>query len=36
MLKHLENWQGDEIIKAGPTGIWDATAQQVEKLVERI
>jgi hypothetical protein len=35
-LKHLENWQEDEIIKAGPMGIWDAIAQQVEKLVERI
>lgn len=35
-LKHLENWQEDEILKAGPMGIWDAIAQQVEKLVERI
>jgi len=26
----------DEIMRAGPDGIWDAIAQQVEKLVERI
>lgn len=26
----------DETMKAGPMGIWDAVAQQVEKLVERI
>ncbi len=30
-----ENWRQDEIRKAGPMGIWDAIAQQVEKLVER-
>ncbi len=35
-LKHLENWRVDEIEKAGPMGIWDAVAQQLEKLVERI
>jgi hypothetical protein len=35
-LKRLENWQVDEIEKAGPMGIWDAVAQQLEKLVERI
>ncbi len=32
----LENWRQDEIIKAGPMGIWDAVAQQLEKLVERL
>ena len=32
----LENWRADEIRKAGPMGIWDAIAQQVEELVERI
>lgn len=35
-LKRLENWRVDEIEKAGPMGIWDAVAQQLEKLVERI
>ena len=35
-LKSLENWRVDEIEKAGPMGIWDAVAQQLEKLVERI
>ncbi len=32
----LENWRQEEIIKAGPMGIWDAVAQQLEKLVERL
>ncbi len=32
----LENWREYEIRKAGPMGIWDAIAQQVEKLVERM
>lgn len=35
-LKSLENWREDEIMKAGPMGIWDAVAQQVEKMVEHI
>lgn len=35
-LKSLKNWRVDEIEKAGPMGIWDAVAQQLEKLVERI
>src|SRR5450759_2112 len=35
-LKPLGNWRVDEIEKAGPMGIWDAVAQQLEKLVERI
>lgn len=34
--KSLENWREEEIIKAGPMGIWDAVAQQLEKLIERI
>lgn len=34
--KPPESWREDEIMKAGPMGIWDAIAQQVEKLVERI
>ncbi|WP_435628523.1 hypothetical protein [Candidatus Ferrigenium straubiae] len=32
----LENWREDSISSAGPMGIWDAVAQQVERLVERI
>ena len=32
----LGTWKKDEIMRAGPMGIWDAIAQQVEKLVERI
>ena len=35
-LKPLDNWREDEIRKAGPMGIWDAVAQQVERLVEHI
>jgi len=34
--KPLENWQRDEIRAAEPMGVWDAVAQQIEKLVERI
>ncbi len=32
----LKNWREDEIRAAGPMGIWDAVAQQVERLVERL
>jgi hypothetical protein len=35
-LKPLSDWKEEEIEKAGPMGIWDAIAQQLEKLVERI
>ena len=35
-LKPKEDWQEQEIELAGPMGIWDAVAQQLEKLVERI
>jgi len=35
-LKPLEDWQEQEIELAGPMGIWDAVAQQLEKLVEKI
>ena len=35
-LKSLANWREEEIEKAGPMGIWDALAQQIEKLVERL
>ncbi len=34
--KPPENWRQDEIRKAGPMGIWDAIALQVDKLVERL
>jgi len=34
-LKSLQDWREEEITKAGPMGIWDAVAQQLEKLVER-
>lgn len=34
--KSLENWQEEEIEMSGPMGIWDAVAQQLEKLVERL
>lgn len=35
-LKSLENWRVEEIEKAGPMGVWDAVAQQLEKPAERI
>ncbi len=35
-LKPLGNWRQEEIAKAGPMGIWDAVAQQLENLVERL
>ncbi len=34
--KHPQDWRRDEIRQAGPMGIWDAIAQSVEELVERI
>ena len=35
-LRDLGDWQEKEIELAGPMGIWDAVAQQLEKLVERL
>jgi hypothetical protein len=35
-LKSLDDWREEEIEKAGPMGIWDAVAQQLENLVERL
>ena len=37
-LQHIdvEHWKEEEIEKAGPMGLWDTLAQQLEKLVERI
>lgn len=34
-LSSTENWRKEEIIKSGPMGVWDALAQQLEKLIER-
>lgn len=34
--KPPENWREDELRKAGPMAIWDAIAQQVDRLVERL
>ena len=35
-LKDLQNWREEEIEKSGLMGLWDALAQQAEKLAERI
>jgi len=35
-LPSTENWRKEEIIKSGPMGVWDALAQQLERLVERL
>jgi Skp family chaperone for outer membrane proteins len=35
-LKSREEWQEKEIVQAGPMGIWDAVAQQLEMLIERL
>jgi hypothetical protein len=34
-LKNLEDWREKEMEMAGPMGIWDAVAQQLEELIER-
>jgi len=34
--KPPEHWREEEIEMAGPMGIWDAVAQQLEKLVEKL
>jgi hypothetical protein len=34
--KPPEDWRREEIRKAGPMGIWDAVAQQLDRLVERL
>lgn len=33
-IKSLQHWQEEVIEKSGPMGIWDAVAQQLEKVVE--
>ena len=35
-LRSLEDWDKEELALAGPMGVWDALAQQLEKLVERL
>jgi hypothetical protein len=35
-LPSTESWRKEEIIKSGPMGVWDALAQQLERLVERL
>lgn len=36
-LKHSPgHWTKNALNKAGPMGVWDAVAQRLEKLVERI
>ncbi|MGD8310751.1 MAG: hypothetical protein PVG98_15050, partial [Chromatiales bacterium] len=32
----VEDWRKEEIEQSGPMGIWDAVAQQIERLVERL
>lgn len=34
--KQMEDWQEQEIEKAGPMGVWDVIAQKLERLVERL
>lgn len=35
-LSSVDNWRKEEIEKSGPMAIWDALAQQLEKLVETL
>jgi uncharacterized coiled-coil DUF342 family protein len=35
-LKSLEQWREEEIERSGLMGIWDALAQKLEELVERL
>jgi uncharacterized protein YgbK (DUF1537 family) len=35
-LKDRENWREEAIEKSGLMGLWDALAQQAEKLAERL
>jgi len=35
-LRDLDNWRVEEIERSGLMGLWDALAQQVEKLAERL
>ena len=35
-LKSIDQWREEEIERSSLMGIWDALAQQLEKLVERL
>lgn len=35
-LRSLQDWQDEELEKAGPMAVWDAVAMQLERLVETI
>ena len=35
-LKSVENWREEEIERSSLMGVWDALAQQLERLVERL
>ena len=35
-LRSLDDWDSEELSMSGPMGVWDALAQQLEKLVERL
>jgi len=35
-VKDLDNWKQEEIEMSGPMGIWDALAQQLEALLEKL
>jgi len=34
--KAAGEWEQEELLRAGPMAIWDALAQQLEQLIERI
>ena len=33
--KTAEEWEKEELAQAGPMGVWDAVAQELEKLLEK-
>jgi hypothetical protein len=33
--KTAEEWQHEELAQAGPMGVWDAVAQELERLLEK-
>lgn len=35
-IRSLDDWDKEELAQAGPMGVWDALAQQLEKVVERL
>jgi polyhydroxyalkanoate synthesis regulator phasin len=34
--RNIDDWREEEIEQAGPMGIWDALAEDAEKLVEKL